>query len=110
MQSWQSHHVAPASQLGYTEFSLRVTRAALSESLHNLALEISREGVHINFLQTSCIEDTAIFDKQLRAAGNQSPETARKRVGLGLSGRGMHLCSVSTPRKCRPNWASALRS
>lgn len=49
--------------------------------VRNLAVEIAREGVRINCISPSYVEDTPAFGKY---AANGRGETARQRAGLGL--------------------------
>ncbi len=53
----------------------------LMSFIRNLALEVARDGVRVNCISPSFVEDTPAFEKY--AAGGRG-ETARQRAGLGL--------------------------
>jgi NAD(P)-dependent dehydrogenase (short-subunit alcohol dehydrogenase family) len=59
------------------------TRAAIANFCRNIALEVARDGIRVNCISMSYVEETATFQKMLDA-GSKRPETARKRAGLGL--------------------------
>jgi 3-oxoacyl-[acyl-carrier protein] reductase len=59
------------------------TRAAIINFCRNVSLEVAREGIRVNCVSMSYVEDTAVFRNML-AAGSTRPETARQRAGLGL--------------------------
>jgi len=59
------------------------TRAAIINFTRNLALEIGHDGVRINCISLSYVENTKIWD-MVAASGKGREETARKRAGLGL--------------------------
>jgi 3-oxoacyl-[acyl-carrier protein] reductase len=59
------------------------TRAAIMNFCRNVALEAAHDGIRVNCVSTSYVEETATFRKMVDA-GSKRPETARKRAGLGL--------------------------
>ncbi len=91
------------------------SRAAVVNFTRNLALDIARDGVRINCISLTYVEDTPIFDMVV-ASGSTRPDTARKRAGLGLPRpRDVAALAIScTPRRRSAVWrwqrASPVRS
>ncbi len=57
--------------------------AAIIGFVRNLALEVARDGVRVNCISPSFVEDTPIFERFSKAADGRA-ESARQRAPLGL--------------------------
>jgi 3-oxoacyl-[acyl-carrier protein] reductase len=62
---------------------IATTRAAIMAFVRNVALEVARDGIRVNCVSSSYVEDTAIM-RMLEAGGSSRVESARRRAGLGL--------------------------